>query len=467
MSGFVGEMAGMYTDTTDVDESLHQGILKKAFVGGQDFFECLVCHRSMAGVVPAQAHLKGSPHFKALRNHRYTSPLNDVFTRLHVAENVLTEQRHESPGAAAYSGNTSDEEMVRKAMDQGIVTRNNAAGVTSLTCELCKVSCTGEAPMAQHLDGEPHRKRQRRMGTSQQSGALASRLSVSPVRPVSDYSSQTSYTSGQSGFEEEDSLKKAFDDGIVQQDSSGGVDNLTCKVCCKSCTGSVPMRQHLKSSAHIKKLRIHVVASGGRQLPARSSPPNTYAEGRYSPLNTYPEGRNAGVTDARDYEEEGVSSSSSGPAISTTEKYPTPETDFGEMVIEVDGLLMCLVCQLQCTGEANMTEHLQGDHHRRKWRDQMDQLKMFGITAGTKIQPPPVSKPLSSQRVPSEYLQSSMPQAVSPSNPSNQSYRNISDKTSVAVLRPGVVPKRKSIFLPPNLSDLEVYFPGEMLGKNF
>ncbi|XP_064121213.1 uncharacterized protein LOC135225745 isoform X3 [Macrobrachium nipponense] len=156
MSGFSAEYE-KFTDTRDVNTALQQGLLKKAFVGGQDYFECVVCHRSMAGTVPAEAHLRGSPHFKALRNYTYSSSLGESLSRMHVSESFSPK---EDTISSCYSGTSPGIDVVRKAIEEGIVTQCNAAGVTTLTCELCKVPCTGDAPMAQHLDGEPHRKRQ-------------------------------------------------------------------------------------------------------------------------------------------------------------------------------------------------------------------------------------------------------------------------------------------------------------------
>lgn len=36
----------------------------------QEHYECKLCKKSMAGVIPAEAHLKGSQHSKAVRSHR-------------------------------------------------------------------------------------------------------------------------------------------------------------------------------------------------------------------------------------------------------------------------------------------------------------------------------------------------------------------------------------------------------------
>ncbi|XP_064121210.1 uncharacterized protein LOC135225745 isoform X1 [Macrobrachium nipponense] len=205
----------------------------------------------MAGTVPAEAHLRGSPHFKALRNYTYSSSLGESLSRMHVSESFSPK---EDTISSCYSGTSPGIDVVRKAIEEGIVTQCNAAGVTTLTCELCKVPCTGDAPMAQHLDGEPHRKRQRRMGAVVVS--RSSRASVLSVHPGSGaVLPQTSFTLGATGTSGEDAIQEAFKSGIIERESSNGVDSLICKVCCKSCTGVVPMKQHLESSAHIRKLR--------------------------------------------------------------------------------------------------------------------------------------------------------------------------------------------------------------------
>ncbi|XP_066976289.1 uncharacterized protein [Macrobrachium rosenbergii] len=453
MSGFSADDNGKFSDTRDVNTALQQGLLKKAFVGGQDYFECVVCHRSMAGTVPAAAHLGGSPHFKALRNHTYSSSLSESLSRMYIGESFS----HEEDTAVTSSHLGTSPYIVKRAIEDGIVTQSHAAGVTTLTCELCKVPCTGDTPMAQHLDGEPHRKRQRRMG-----GVVESRspqASVSSVRPgTGAVVLQKSFSVGATGTDVEDTLQKAFKSGIIERESSNGVDSLICHVCCKSCTGVVPMKQHLESSAHIRKLRSSGIPVGGGEKFTSSIIPSPTA---YDSLSV---GSDTCSVGSRDYEEEVVPLVTDGSASSSNDnKNPRAEAESEEVVIEVDGMLMCLVCQVQCTGKANMAEHLQGDHHRRKWRDQVDQLKMFGTNVSTP-RSTPSPKPSLSPKLPVENAKKSVTQNLLQSNSSNQSCRNLYVQQQVDRQRPYKLAK---INLPENLSDLEVYFPDEPLGRNF
>ncbi|KAK7074225.1 hypothetical protein SK128_003703, partial [Halocaridina rubra] len=73
-----------FTSTTDVQDALRQGLLQRTLVCGQEFYECCLCKRSMAGIVPAVSHLQGTSHSKALRKSSPSASLSEIYGRSNV-----------------------------------------------------------------------------------------------------------------------------------------------------------------------------------------------------------------------------------------------------------------------------------------------------------------------------------------------------------------------------------------------
>lgn len=259
MSGY-SDGRNIYSDTTNVKTALSQGLLKVSIVGNQEFYECQVCQSSMAGSVPAEAHLQGSRHFKALRNHSYSSSLNVAISNVRTSESSATgTSSQQATNIGLPTSSDCRSELLQDAMKRKIVTVTEVNGMNHMTCNLCNVTCTGDVPMTQHLKGDQHHKRQRKMEV--------------PVEDVYDtdfpFTAQTtvknekscdvssSYAGPQgTSVNSGDPVGSAISERIVICETEGGVETLTCQVCHKSCTGIVPMQQHLASHTHIRKVRL-------------------------------------------------------------------------------------------------------------------------------------------------------------------------------------------------------------------
>ncbi|KAG7158631.1 Zinc finger matrin-type protein 3-like 1 [Homarus americanus] len=267
-----------YSPTSGVTEALELGVLVRTFLGTQEFYECKVCNRSMAGITPAQSHLEGSRHIKALRNQAYSSVLR-ASSGLNISNDNIHSATHFDPPARYQPASTPlpavdlqissrdstsevNSETLSSAMKRGIVRQEFVFGQTQMTCTLCSITCSGEVPMNQHLLGEPHMKRQRRIDLrDDNSPPIARSLGIRQSSSVPALTHDLS-----TSFKQFDSLNldecKSSPKGNLQSEKEKGIliktmEGVQCVVCSITCNGEVTMTAHLSGDQHRKKLRAH------------------------------------------------------------------------------------------------------------------------------------------------------------------------------------------------------------------
>ncbi|XP_042240470.1 uncharacterized protein LOC121878355 isoform X2 [Homarus americanus] len=412
----------------------------------EEFYECKVCNRSMAGITPAQSHLEGSRHIKALRNQAYSSVLR-ASSGLNISNDNIHSATHFDPPARYQPASTPlpavdlqissrdstsevNSETLSSAMKRGIVRQEFVFGQTQMTCTLCSITCSGEVPMNQHLLGEPHMKRQRRIDLrDDNSPPIARSLGIrqSSSVPALTHDLSTSFKQFDSLNLDEcksspkDILTSAREEGIVKSTGEFVLNQLTCTVCRSSCTGDVPMKQHLQGSSHQKKMR------------ARSSISPCTVQ-RIPPRNI--ESILQGTTSSPQMQ---ISEVLGGNLQSEKEK--------GILIKTMEGV-QCVVCSITCNGEVTMTAHLSGDQHRKKLRAH-NSYKQYGVAAELRMD---CTSPYSTS---------------GSSSPSRNSISNEPIRSSAANAFQDIDRLSTSYQVTDNLRDVQIYEPSDPLDDLF
>ncbi|XP_045614103.1 zinc finger RNA-binding protein [Procambarus clarkii] len=255
--------------STSVLKAVRDGILIQSYAGQQETYRCIVCSRCMSGAVPAQSHVEGFPHAKALRSYRNGSdllpPVRAPKYSYDNADNYSNwsdpdgyelptsfgRKRNYGSMQSSKSKSRFKADPVQTAMKHGIVLEEKMGGQTFLACNVCQIKCTGETSMHQHLQGEPHCKKQKRMEMDQD-------IAGGNKSDDKSSSSATAVKPRPHKYDDDDSsaslLDYAIEDGTVIL-TEGSTLYLTCTVCRSSCSGEAPMIQHLQGNNHQKKLR--------------------------------------------------------------------------------------------------------------------------------------------------------------------------------------------------------------------
>ncbi|XP_045592273.2 uncharacterized protein [Procambarus clarkii] len=540
-----------YSVTESVLEAVENGTLVKTFVEHQEYYRCIVCNRTMSGIVPAQSHLEGSPHRKAIRTHMYSSVLgaskrgSDLsFDRLDSTSQCMPATSYQSPSLVRKE-NTSvsslkpvtqhETDLLEVAMKRGIVEVRMVNEQTFIFCCLCNISCTSDANMTQHLEGEPHCKKQRMTFAKDPSTEVA----IPKKTPASlYYSTSPSMLSYSSNPEKEldflkcdnysppkDLVESAIEDGIVTK--AEGIDSsLICTVCKTPCTGETPMKQHLQGSSHLKKMRsgwhrrvedlssypgntsqeqsaLKLPKSQDNTSPSRDILDSALENGivvreKFDPSHltcticgstctgeTPTRQHLKGITHMKKLRAKGYAHQSTACATpaknianwcekkdctSISQSFDTSqgllESAMADgCVIRVNGGYQCLVCCVPCNSVTSISDHLTGDQHHRKLRDQKN-YDQFKTSAGQINGRRSVSPP--------EYLATTSSSTVTPA-PQEEKFAFKSDvnKASTSESMTGCSFKNidslrtSFIKLPETLSDIKVYLAGNTLDDLF
>ncbi|XP_071550619.1 zinc finger protein 385B-like isoform X2 [Panulirus ornatus] len=382
-------------------------------IGVQKYYECKVCLKSMAGIIPAQAHLQGSHHMKALRNYTCQSSISACMDRFTLDDADGTpfqaptpdiqpfpsSPRSQSPSPLPLKSSGSFD--IDTARNLGIVTEEMVLNQKVFTCTLCSITCSGDIPMKQHLIGEPHLKKERRLNTSDRTTPVArpennsyacdSNLSsTTRMNSLSDRAtdrakpleSDSYCSSSNSSFtvlpapptNSDDLLQSAIDSDIVSHPLGVDQSHLLCNICQLTCTGETPMKQHLRGASHQKKMKI--LNTSDRGSPMARPEINSYACDLSSTTRMNSLSDRA-TERAKPLESDSYHSSSN----SSFAVLPAPPTNSDDLlqsainsgiVIHPLGAdqshLLCNICQLTCTGETPMKQHLRGTSHQKKMK---------------------------------------------------------------------------------------------------
>lgn len=305
----------------------------------------------MAGVIPAQAHLKGSQHSKAVRNHHQVREVTASRTSHLSSPMVLDNARYPT---AEYR---APHDEVTAALMSGIVVATMDGPKKTLTCTVCRMACNGDVPMCQHLQGDAHMKNLQR----RKEECTPGRIGTAGPDMKAD------------GMSFGNCLQEAISQGIVIQADDGDPSHLKCVVCSVFCTGEEPMKQHMEGRPHQRKLRMQGMNPFSEDvvqtIPPRPCDPIERSDigirslilddkiesspslGGSTPMSTESTALSLRTSNEKDYLQEAMNT--------------------GVVVKADDGdsrHLKCVVCSSICTGEVSMKSHINGKAHQKKLR---------------------------------------------------------------------------------------------------
>uniref|UniRef100_A0A0P4VTB5 C2H2-type domain-containing protein n=1 Tax=Scylla olivacea TaxID=85551 RepID=A0A0P4VTB5_SCYOL len=308
--------------SSTVSQAIKDDVLKMENV---NLFKCQVCKISVTGIIPAEAHLQGVKHKKAVQKFKLDAAVEQNYD---IQDSFISE--------------------VQAAIKSKLVSCNHLGNQIVLTCVLCNKSCSGEVPMAQHLSSEAHAKKMRH-------GSLTSSCEKFPIPNTCttcyDSASPTNVPPSMQDFPVSDNphsmdfipispdVQAAIKSGLISSTQLGNQVILTCVPCNKPCSGEMPMMQHLSCEAHAKKMRHGVQYS--------SCSPQT---GR--PIITIPAITQCSLTSPADIQ------LVQGDLLAQAMKEGTIKASENTA-----NHLYCTVCDVSCTGEDCMKNHLQGKSH--------------------------------------------------------------------------------------------------------
>ncbi|XP_071550632.1 uncharacterized protein [Panulirus ornatus] len=149
-----------------------------------------------------------------------------------------------------------------------------------------------------------------------------------------------------------DTVESALKCGIVTKATVSCQKVFTCTVCDITCSGIIPMKQHLYGESHHKKLsRMNTVVNSTSQL-TRSLEAHTFS----SPCDT-----SLTVLSAVPRSKESSSASTKNGIVQAAVKDGTIIHAKGA----ASGSLTCRICHIRCSGEISMNQHLRGNFHRK------------------------------------------------------------------------------------------------------
>ncbi|XP_063861496.1 uncharacterized protein LOC135101447 isoform X2 [Scylla paramamosain] len=307
--------------SSTVSQAIKDDVLKMENV---NLFKCQVCKITVTGIIPAEAHLQGVKHKKAVQKFKL---------------DAAVEQNYDIPDSFI---------SVQAAIKSKLVSCNHLGNQMVLTCVLCNKSCSGEVPMAQHLSSEAHAKKMRH-------GSLTSSCEKFPIPNTCtrcyDSVSPTNVPPSMQDFPVSDNphsmdfipispdVQAAIKSGLISSTQLGNQVILTCVPCNKPCSGEMPMMQHLNCEAHAKKMRHGVQYSSCSLQTGR-------------PIITIPAITQCSLTSPADIQ------LVQGDLLAQAMKEGTIKASENTA-----NHLYCTVCDVSCTGEDCMKNHLQGKSH--------------------------------------------------------------------------------------------------------
>ncbi|XP_037778005.1 zinc finger RNA-binding protein-like isoform X2 [Penaeus monodon] len=405
-----------YSTTNSVPVAVQEGLLIRQVLGEQEFYECVVCHSSMSGIVPAKSHLEGSRHLRTLRNMAYTSVLTSC-ANLNISRDgpdLSCSNQDLSHAEATFSCSDNYDEIAT-AMKRGIISEKCVNRTTFFECNVCNIMCTGTASVSEHLQGDQHNKRLRRQEHPKEKECRVVDI------PDSKFG------------------KVISDEELIERRIFNGALHYHCRLCNSSCTGEENLNQHLTGRQHLKARRnrnfgdpaaaFQTNSPASRQTGAPCTPVQTNiqdqvtydrlmaeraADGYYcnvcnisctgkenfdqhergrqhqKTLNKVLMGGRVSATpttsrvNVSPYRQDApqVPPSPSVPVAAPV--YPPPtrteENKSKDLVqqavengymIETDVGYFCLMCEITCTGIVPVTDHLTGDTHQRNLQQQI------------------------------------------------------------------------------------------------
>ncbi|KAK3888237.1 hypothetical protein Pcinc_007695 [Petrolisthes cinctipes] len=448
-----------YSSTTSVRKAVDEGLLVRIQVGQQEHYECQLCNKPMAGIIPAEAHLKGSQHSKALKNYNQGREVS--------ASRISTSLLPDSSMCHAGYSDTPDD--VVAALRSGVVVAHMDGPVKTMTCTICDIVCTGDVPMRQHIQGEAHMKKIRRQEAestndyaSGRTGSAELGIRAASVCP----SSITPVLPKVEGLLHEDCLQDAISKGVVKQADDGDPSHLMCVVCNAICTGEEPMRQHIKGKSHHKKLRVRRMSPslGGPVQTTSKRPYESIESSGFGPRNTLFSEKRMNIPSSG---ESTPSSRGSTPVSSRTSTELSKIESIKEngVILESDCGYECLVCDKLLYGNVALIEHVEEDTHKNQLQNQVTlQVNMLkisssrgGLDISTTLSPPECTQAVAGHSSSSAGLNRAIVTQVG----------NIPGSSMSVPLRPTSQGQKFPKDMPQNVRDVKVYLPSDSLDDLF
>ncbi|XP_063587020.1 uncharacterized protein LOC134764362 [Penaeus indicus] len=295
-----------YSTTNSVPVAVQEGLLIRQVLGEQEFYECVVCHSSMSGIVPAKSHLEGSRHLKALRNKVYTSVLTSANPNTSQDGPGLSRSFQDLSLADATYG-CSDDYEISAAMKRGIISEKCLNNMTFFECNVCNIMCTGTASVSEHLQGEQHHKKLKRQ-----------------VHPEEKECRVVDIPDSKFG-------KVISDEELIERRIFNGALHYHCRLCNSSCTGEENLNQHLTGRQHLRARRNRNLGDSAAAFQT-NSPASRQTAAAFTPVQT-------NIQDQFTYDR--------------------------LMAERAADSYYCNVCNISCTGKENFDQHERGKQHQK------------------------------------------------------------------------------------------------------
>ncbi|KAK4298214.1 hypothetical protein Pmani_029428 [Petrolisthes manimaculis] len=439
-----------YSSTTSVTEAVDEGLLVCIQIGQQEHYECQLCHRPMAGIIPAEEHLKGSQHSRAWKNYNQG---REAASR--ISTSLLPDS---SVGHAGYSDTLDD---IVAALRSGVVVADMDGPVKIMTCSVCHIVCNGDVPMRQHIQGEAHMKKIRRQEAESTSGYASGRTRSAElgIRTASVCPSFiTPVLPKVEGLLDEDCLQDVMSKGIVKQADDGDPSHLMCVVCNTICSGEEPMRQHIKGKSHNKKLRVRIMSpSLGGPVQTSKRPYESIESSGFGTKNTLFSEKKMNLPSSG---ESTPSSRESTPASSRTPTELSIIESIKEkgIILESDCGYECLLCDKLLFGNVALIEHIEEDTHKNQLQNQVTlQVNMLKLDISTTHSPPECTQAVAGHSSSSAGLNRAIVTQVG----------NIPGGSMSVPRHPTSQGQRFPKAMPQNVSDVKVYLPSDSLDDLF
>ncbi|CAL4083717.1 unnamed protein product [Meganyctiphanes norvegica] len=268
------------TDMASSEEILFKAISLGIMKNSGDWYRCEVCSKSLNATSQAIQHVIGEPHKKKQRQHPEYNHL--------ILPSLSTPSLNTSnvSSASASYMDISSENTLQESIKCGLVTITNAEGQQYYKCNVCDKTMTGNIPMKQHIISETHMKKLRKRpeynhlalhsiaapspNTSNVSSISVSQLNASLKRINISLNAEPTSTSNLNPYPKvsliipnesmdngnaDEIIQNGIENGMVTISNADGQQYYKCNVCEKSCSGNIPMKQHITSEPHMKKLR--------------------------------------------------------------------------------------------------------------------------------------------------------------------------------------------------------------------
>ncbi|CAL4108287.1 unnamed protein product [Meganyctiphanes norvegica] len=366
-------------------------------------YQCKLCHVPLSGLAPLEDHIKSAKHLRKTKEAYIQTDYPDG--SLEMSNIEMSPPIHHS--SQPVNNNSS---QVQDAFSKGHIEGDHQSTTGPFKCKACHVNLSGLAPLEQHVKSAKHMKKtmdssveissvnfatknasdagtngnDRYQTYMEQNLFHCARDSSSMSEPSNDLSSHYVDTVSSVG-NESDAVSISFELGHVKHASGFSVGAYFCEICQAPLSGEAPLRQHVNSPNHAKKLMKKYGDLDMSRL--KIALPNIDISEEISPMVKM------AIEDGHVYRDESSSA----------------------------GTYYCNICQVPLTGVKPVEQHLQGSNHwgRARQTDNFPNLPVNSPTTTNSLDTPsPQEIPITAQY---EVITSACP-----TQPDENTYQNLS-----------------------------------------